>query len=252
MNRSYIGAIGLFMALAMSPATASDWQDKLEQALDSSSRTEAEKARDGNRLPAETLEFMRFSDDLRVLELFPGNGWYTKLLAPVLAEKGQLYLALSTGRVAGLAESVPELADVEILDVNPAMPSTDRRGIFNLEEFSFWLEDLDLVVTFRNAHNLTPAGRASLNTAVFEALRPGGFYGVVDHTRRHMEPDGPVNGRRVDPVRIIHEILESGFELVDWSDLHYRPADGLDLEVGQVAVSGRTDRFTLLFRKPAQ
>ncbi|MDH3915133.1 MAG: hypothetical protein OEU49_12585 [Chromatiales bacterium] len=251
MNRSHIVAIGLSMALAMSPATASDWQDKLEQALDSSLRTEAEKARDGNRLPAETLEFMRFSDDLRVLEMFPGNGWYTKLLAPVLAEKGQLYLALSTGRVAGLAESVPELADVEILDVNPAMPSTDRRGIFNLEEFSFWLEDLDLVLTFRNAHNLTPAGRASLNTAVFEALRPGGFYGVVDHTRRHMEPDGPVNGRRVDPVRIIHEILESGFELVDWSDLHYRPADGLDLEVGQAAVSGRTDRFTLLFRKPA-
>jgi predicted methyltransferase len=251
MNRSHIVAIGLSMALAMSPATASDWQDKLEQALDSSLRTEAEKARDGNRLPAETLEFMRFSDDLRVLEMFPGNGWYTKLLAPVLPDKGQLYLALSTGRVAGLAESVPELADVEILDVNPAMPSTDRRGIFNLEEFSFWLEDLDLVLTFRNAHNLTPAGRASLNTAVFEALRPGGFYGVVDHTRRHMEPDGPVNGRRVDPVRIIHEILESGFELVDWSDLHYRPADGLDLEVGQAAVSGRTDRFTLLFRKPA-
>jgi predicted methyltransferase len=156
-----------------------------------------------------------------------------------------------TGRITGLAESAPELAEVEILDVNPAMPSTDRRGIFDLEEFSFWLEDLDLVLTFRNAHNLTPAGLASLNTAVFEALRPGGLYGVVDHTRRHMEPDGPVNGRRVDPVRIIHEILAAGFELVDWSDLHYRPADGLDLEVGQAAVSGRTDRFTLLFRKPA-
>ena len=161
MNRSHIVAIGLSMALAMSPATASDWQDKLEQALDSSLRTEAEKARDGNRLPAETLEFMRFSDDLRVLEMFPGNGWYTKLLAPVLAEKGQLYLALSTGRVAGLAESVPELADVEILDVNPAMPSTDRRGIFNLEEFSFWLEDLDLVLDgrrFRRRCGYSPGG----------------------------------------------------------------------------------------------
>jgi len=251
MYRRLIVAIGLSMALTISPASASDWQDKLEQALESPLRTDAEKARDGNRRPAKTLEFMRFSDDLRVLELFPGTGWYTKLLAPVLADKGQLYLALMTGRITGLAESAPELAEVEILDVNPAMPSTDRRGIFDLEEFSFWLEDLDLVLTFRNAHNLTPAGRASLNTAVFEALRPGGLYGVVDHTRRHMEPDGPVNGRRVDPVRIIHEILAAGFELVDWSDLHYRPADGLDLEVGQAAVSGRTDRFTLLFRKPA-
>ena len=132
------------------------------------------------------------------------------------------------------------------------MPSSGVRGVFELEEFSFWIEDLDMVVTFRNAHNLTSAGRANLNAAVWEALRPGGLYGVVDHTRRHMEPSGKHNKRRVDPVRVIHEITSAGFEFVAWSDLHYQPGDDLSLEVGDGRVRGQTDRFTLLFRKPAQ
>ena len=107
-----------------------------------------------------------------------------------------------------------------------------------------------MVVTFRNVHNLNAEGRDNLNDAVFEALRPGGLYGVVDHTRRHMEPLTAANRRRADPVRVIHETIEAGFEFVGYSDLHYRPADGLELEVGDRRVTGRTDRFTLLFRKP--
>ena len=144
----------------------------------------------------------------------------------------------------------PELKSAKVLDVNPLMTSTDTRGVFDLEPLSFWVEDLDLVLTFRNAHNLTPAGRNALNEAVFEALRPGGHYGVIDHTRRHMEPDGPENSRRVDPVRLIHEALAAGFEFVAWSDLHYRADDELRFEVGRRSVTGNTDRFTLLFRKP--
>lgn len=227
------------------------WRTKLEKALDSPLRTDRERARDANRLPEETLGFMRLSDDMRVLELFPGTGWYTKLLGPVLAERGKLYLALSTGRVTDLVSGAPELSKVEILDANPSMPATGVRGVFDLEEFSFWVEDIDLVVTFRNAHNLTPAGRVNLNAAVWEALKPGGLYGIIDHSRRHMEPSAGHNHRRVDPVRLIHELTEAGFEFVAWSDLHYRPVDDLTLEVGDARVRGRTDRFTFLFRKPA-
>lgn len=234
-------------------ASASEeaWKAKLQAALDSPIRTEAERARDANRRPLETLEFMQFRDDLRALELFPGTGWYTKLLAPVLADRGRLYLALRTDRIEGVIDQIPELGTAEVLDVNPSMPSTGTRGVFDLDGFSFWVGDLDLVLTFRNAHNLTPAGRANLNEAVFEALRPGGLYGVIDHTRRHMESDSKENRRRVDPVRFIHEALQAGFEFVAWSDLHYRPNDELRHEVGRPEVTGRTDRFTLLFRKPA-
>lgn len=240
-------------ALHPATATATDppWRDKLAAAMESPIRTDAEQARDANRRPVETLQFIGFRDDMRVLELFPGTGWYTRLLAPVLAERGELYLALSTNRIQDVIARTPELATARVLDVNPLMTSTGIRGVFDLEPFSFWQEDLDLVLTFRNAHNLTPAGRASLNEAVFEALRAGGRYAVVDHSRRHMEPDGPENSRRVDPVRIIHEALLAGFEFVAWSDLHYRPDDALRYEVGRRTVRGNTDRFTLLFKKPS-
>jgi predicted methyltransferase len=136
--------------------------------------------------------------------------------------------------------------------VGAELEATSRRGIYHLGPLSFWQEDLDLVLTFRNVHNLDAEGRDNLNAAVFEALRPGGLYGVVDHTRRHMEPDSAANTRRVDPVSAIHETLRAGFEFVGYSDLHYRSADDLTLEVGDEQVSGRTDRFTLLFRKPSE
>jgi predicted methyltransferase len=241
----------LLALLVVLPVRAeSDWRDKLAAAMADPARPAADRKRDANRLPRETLEFFRFDDDLRVLELFPGTGWYTRLLAPVLADEGRLYAALSTNRLARVQPDTPALAAVEILDVSAELEATDRDGIYHLGVLSFWVEDLDLVLTFRNVHNLNAEGRANLNDAVFEALRPGGLYGVVDHTRRHMEPLTAANRRRADPVRVIHETLEAGFEFVGYSDLHYRPADRLNLEVGDQRVTGRTDRFTLLFRKP--
>ena len=89
-----------------------------------------------------------------------------------------------------------------------------------------------------------------LGTLLTIALKPGGLYGVLDHTRRHMEPDGPENWRRMDPVLVIKEVQAAGFQLVDYSDIHFTPDDELRYEVGRKSVTGNTDRFTLLFRKP--
>ena len=84
---------------------------------------------------------------------------------------------------------------------------------------------------------------------MYDALKPGGIYAAVDHNRRHMEPDNPENRRRIDPVLVIKEIQSAGFELVDFSELHYRPDDELRFEVGRRSVTGNTDRWTLKFRK---
>jgi predicted methyltransferase len=89
-----------------------------------------------------------------------------------------------------------------------------------------------------------------MNVQVFEVLKSGGLYGVVDHTKRHMEPENHENRRRIDPVLVIQELTGLGFEFVGYSDLHYRADDELEYEVGRRSVSGNTDRFTLLFRKP--
>lgn len=187
---------------------------------------------------------------MRVLELIPGGGWYTKLLAPVLRENGALYVAFGTNNVRDNLIPQAGFDHINVIDIGVDSERTGPFGTRDIAAFDLGVTDIDLAVTFRNMHNFTPAGRASINAAVFDALRAGGLYGVIDHTLRHMEPMTAENRRRADAVQIIKEVQASGFELVDYSDLHYRPDDELRFEVGRATVSGNTDRFTLLFRKP--
>jgi predicted methyltransferase len=243
---------GLMIALASVTAAAQDGdvERKITEAIESDLRTEAEVDRDWDRSPLETLTFFGLRDDMRVLELLPGGGWYTKILASVLRQNGDLYVAISTDNVSQNLVSLPEFRHVNVVDIGVGV---ERTGPFNtnfIPPFDFGLDDIDMALTFRNMHNFTPEGRANINAAVFRALRSGGLYGVVDHSRRHMEPMTNENRRRADVVQIIQEVLAAGFEMVDYSDVHYRPDDELRYEVGRKTVTGNTDRFTLLFRKP--
>jgi predicted methyltransferase len=234
------------VAIAQQP----DVKDKIMAAMANDIRTEAENERDRNRRPVETLEFFGLKDDMRVLELMPGGGWYTKLLAPVLRENGKLYVAISTSRVQRDLLPMDGFDHVQILDIGV---SGERDGPFrtnNIPAFEFGVSDVDLAVTFRNMHNFTPEARRNMNAAVFKALKSGGLFGVIDHSKRHMEPMTAENRRRADPVQIIHEVTGAGFEFVNFADLHYRSDDELRFEVGRKTVTGNTDRFTLLFRKP--
>jgi predicted methyltransferase len=99
-------------------------------------------------------------------------------------------------------------------------------------------------------HNMSPEGRKALNTAVYNALKSGGIYGVVDHTRRHMEPWIEERWRRVDPVVMIKELHDIGFVFVDYSDLAAQPKDDLTLDSTNPALNRNSDNFTLKFRKP--
>lgn len=242
-------------AVAMSVASlasAQSLEQRVNEALASDIRTPDETERDANRKPLETLQFFGLEPDMRVLELVPAGGWYTKVLGPVLKDEGRLYVAILVDTVRELRQQHESLSEVEVLDTGSAFPFSYRMpDDFEPEPTSFGITGLDMVLTFRNLHNFTPEVREMLNDAVYEALRPGGIYGVVDHTRRHMEPTTRENGRRMDPVLAIKEIQDAGFVLEDFSGLHYRPVDELVYEVGHEDVTGRTDRFTLKFRKPA-
>jgi predicted methyltransferase len=226
--------------------------EKIEAAVKGDIRTAEEKARDGERKPRQTLEFFGLRDDMRVLELIPSGGWYTKILAPVLADKGELHVAIGTARaIEPMIKDVPALAKIKVAQTDAKFaPAAGQMGKFDLGDFSLGVKDLDLVLTFRNYHNLTPAARASLNKAVFAALKSGGTYGVVDHTRRHNEPESTENWRRMDPVLVVREVQAAGFVLDDFSNLHYIPDDELRYEVGRRSVTGNTDRFALRFKKP--
>lgn len=243
----------LIASMAVAPLALGAEDDpvttKLEAAMAADIRTDEEKARDDNRMPVETLAFFGLRDDMRVLELLPGGGWYTKLLAPVLAENGELFVAIGTDTVAGMVED-GTLPEVQIVTTEGELVRPEGQNGIQIDGLDFPVDDIDMVLTFRNVHNFTAEGRASLNAEVFEVLNSGGIYGVVDHTRRHMQSDNDENRRRVDPVQVIKEVEAAGFEFVDYSPLHYRPDDELRYEVGRASVTGNTDRFTLLFRKP--
>jgi predicted methyltransferase len=246
----FLLAASMSFTATFSGLALANLEESLKAAMASDIRTDEERARDAQRKPIETLEFFGLKEDMRVLELIPGGAWYTKLLAPALAEHGKLYVALGADAVRPLVEQ-GKLPKVEILEQEGALvrPAGQEPRI-QVDGLRLPVENLDLVLTFRNMHNFTPEGRKILNAEVFRVLRSGGLYGVKDHTRRHMEPDTRENWRRMDPVEMIKEIEAAGFEFVDYSTLHYTPDDELRYEVGRRSVENNSDRFTLLFRKP--
>jgi predicted methyltransferase len=232
------------------PANPTPFQQRVLEAMQGEMRTPEERARDVNRLPAEILEFFRMRDDMRVIEVLPAGGWFTKILAPVLEENGKLYVTHPVGFYADAFQRVANLPGLEkVEEIGWGASAPGSGGPFGPS--GRWdVAPVDMAVTFRNYHNFSPADRAAVNRSTFDALKPGGYYGIVDHTRRHNEPDSRENARRVDPVLVIKEVQDAGFEFVDFSNLYYRPNDALELEVANPAVNDRTDRIALLFRKP--
>lgn len=225
-------------------------EDKLLLAIESDIRTEKETNRDKNRKPIATLKFMGLRDDMKVVELLPGGGWYTKLLAPTLKEKGEFFLAYGAGRVSEkLLKGNKDFKKVMVVAPDAKLFKKDEAKLYSLENADFGLKKMDMVLTFRNYHNFDFDGRKAMNDAAYNALKMGGIYGVVDHTRRHMQKFSNENRRRIDPVLAIKEIQDAGFILLDYSDLHYRLDDELRYEVGRKTVTGNTDRFTMKFMK---
>ena len=234
-------------------AFASDFdatEAKLKTALDADIRTDAEKERDRNRRPIQTLEFFGFRDDMKIVELLPGGGWYTKLLAPVVQENGEYYAAFGTSRIAERLAGKPGFENMKIVAEDAKVYRKEGARTYTLETEGLGVTGVDMVLTFRNYHNFDAEGRAAMNKAAFDALKSGGVYAVVDHTRRHMEEDNSENRRRIDPVLAIHEIEAAGFEFTDFSDLHLRLDDELRYEVGRKTVTGNSDRWTIKFTKP--
>ncbi|MEM0912676.1 MAG: methyltransferase [Pseudomonadota bacterium] len=227
-----------------------DVTEKVEAAMKSDIRTQAEIDRDRNRKPVETLNFFGLEEDMSVVELIPGGGWYTKLLVPLLAENGTYYAAYGTTRVENSLSTLPGFERMNIIAKDANLFREEGARFYSLEQAGLGVSDIDMVLTFRNYHNFGDQGRAAMNDAAFDALKPGGIYGVVDHTARHMEPMTSSNRRRFDPVKAIKEIQDAGFVLVDFSTLHYKEDDELEYEVGARSVSGNTDRWTLKFMKP--
>lgn len=224
-------------------------EEKIKAAMAAETRTAEEVERDSNRKPLETLRFFGLRDDMKIVELMPGGGWYTRILAPVMNENGEYYMAYGTTRAKELL-SLPGFEQGKVTAEAAQITRPEGAPSYILENADLGVTDADMVLTFRNYHNFGVEGRTAMNEAAFAALKSGGIYAVVDHTRRHMEADNTENRRRIDPVLAIKEIQAAGFEFVDFSPLHHIPDDELRYEVGRKSVTNNSDRWTLKFVKP--
>lgn len=250
----YLASLLLVIALPLCAETYStDTGKKVYQQLSSEHRSDEDRARDANRKPVETLEFFGLRDDMKVIELIPGEGWYSKILAPVLREKGRLYLSIGTRRLKPELFESGLLKKSDVVGKIEGFKKTEMPGfIFDIDSVDLEVTDADMVLTFRNVHNFSAQARKVINEAAFAALKPGGIYGVIDHTKRHMEAFNEETWRRIDPVLVIKEVLDAGFEFVDFSDMHAIAADKLVYDTAGDAVKRNSDRFTFKFQKPSK
>lgn len=218
----------------------------LQQAVNNPLRSDEEKTRDVNRQPIATLTFFGLQPDMRVVELMPGGGWYSKILGAALAKEGEFYAAFGTDRIH---EKVKFISTGTMSNRS----KQDSAGfIFDIDSADLGVDNVDMVLTFRNMHNFSPAARSKINKAVFDALKPGGVYAVIDHSKRHMEAFGDWTWRRIDPVLVIKEVQQAGFVLEDFSSLHARAEDELKYDTRHDSLVNESDRFTLRFRKPVK
>ena len=231
-------------------AASDSLREKVLEVMSMDHRTEADTKRDSNRAPQVALDFFGLKQDMKVIEFAPGNGWYTKILAPLLKDKGELHLAYKQEWLDDLDElfKIDALGKAKQLPMELGWNDEEYRYVFG--KLDFGMTDADMLLNIREYHNFNTEDKARFNTAAYKALKPGGSYVIVDHSRRHMAPETWELRRREDAVKVILEVQSAGFELIKSSDMFYRPDDELIHEVGRKSVTGNTDRFALVFRKP--
>lgn len=256
------GAGTAAQADSIATAIAGDWRDPKNV------------ARDVYRHPQQTLLFFGVEPDMNVVEIAPGGGWYTEILAPLLREDGRYTGAVNDPAKASSERSRestskqnqalrdrfsarPEVyGDARLMEIDPAAP------VFGAPASA------DAVLTFRNVHNWMAAGTAEQMFAGFYAvLKPGGILGVVEHRANADVPKGDKSGY-VSEAQVIAFAKAAGFELVARSEINANPKDTKDYPAGvwtlppvlregdkdreKYLAIGESDRMTLRFVKPAK
>ena len=241
----------------------------LDAAIAGSWRDAANVARDRYRHPRETLAFFGVQPGQTVIEVTPGAGWYSEILAPYLSASGH-YIGAAPAAAADSAggkrntalrdrlASVPAFSGGSVVEVDAKVP------VFGPANSA------DAILTFRNVHNWVAAGTTDAYfQAFFRTLKPGGVLGVVDHRARPgTNLETMKNSGYLTEALVIDHATRAGFVLEARSDVNANPKDDTDHPNGvwtlppvnrhdatddaMYKAIGESDRMTLRFRKPAR
>jgi len=250
-KHKFIIAVLALVSPALAFSQLSQIQQKVQEVMAMDHRTEAELARDADRDPVNAVDFMGLEADMTVIEFIPAaQAYYTKILGPVLLDNGHLMAIDTQGTFDRWGDwiEMPEMGMVHPVPIDNQFNRDEGR--YMPGELNFGVPDgtVDKFLYIREYHNFNAEDKARINAKAFDSLKSGGEYVIIDHTKRHMESNNGANGRREDPVSVIHEVQMAGFVLDRVSDMFAQESDDLSLEVGQIP--NMTDRFFLVFRKP--
>ena len=232
---------------AMVPASSLKPSEALKKALTSARRSTEDIKRDGDRKPAETMDFYGVKAGMKVAELMTASGYFTAVLAEAVGDTGVVYGQNNAWLRERFENGQRPLADL-----------IDKQGYKNIVEVNAELEDpklpagLDAVFIVMMYHDVVwmNVDRAAMNRAIFKTLKPGGIFGVIDHVAPRGTGLTEVNKtHRIERHVVVDEISAAGFQLVEETDLLANPKDPLTVSVFQQELRGHTNQFVLKFRK---
>ncbi len=233
---------------------------RIRLAVDDPLRPEEDRARDADRHPAEVLAFFGIEEGMRIVDLQATTGYYTEILSSVVGPDGEVYAHNNDFVLTRFAN---EPLSVRLKRLGDAGRDNVQRLDAELDEMEL-PQGLDAALFIRFYHDLfwlpTPdedkADRKEFLRRVYEALKPGGVFAVVDHhaeagsgERDALDPREGLH--RIDIELVKREILEAGFELEAESEVLSNPEDTRDWNIFSEDRRDKTDRFVLRFIRPA-
>jgi predicted methyltransferase len=266
--------ISAVIAIALSATVVAgdtSFNERVGLAMEGEHRSDANVARNQYRHPVETLEFFGIKDGMTVMEIWPGGGWYTGILAPAMRDHGKLVIATWDPEVEGQSayryEQPKEM--VQTFAQYPEIYDQVAVAYFSPPESASLGEEgsVDAVLTFRNTHSWLGAGLAQdIFTEFARVLKPGGILGVVQH--RAVEGSDPLKTAKqgyVSEAAVREFAANAGFVFEAGSEINANPMDTTDYPDGvwtlppslqfgdtdreKYMAIGESDRMTLRFRK---
>lgn len=270
MHRFLLSLIILMFSTQLTAEPLS-FAQRVAEGMDGSHRSEANVARDQYRHPAETLEFFGIQDGMTVMEIWPGGGWYTEILAPAMRDHGKLIVATWDQEVEGQPNYRYELPKrmEETFSKHPEVYDQVTFEYFSPPDSSSLgkAESIDVIVTFRNTHGWVGNGLAKDVFSEFSrVLKPGGLLGVVQHRANDgTDPDKTARMGYVSQTAVIKMAANAGLVLEAESEINANPKDSRDhpegvwslppgyalgdVDMEKYSAIGESDRMTLRFRK---